>query len=39
MSEANFWNEAQATFLAEAKADDSDWCESVDKLDSLLRQY
>jgi len=36
--EANFWNEAQAAFLAEAKADDSDWCESVDMLDSLLRE-
>ncbi|MBK8817245.1 MAG: DUF2789 domain-containing protein [Methylococcaceae bacterium] len=35
---ANFWNEVQATFLAEAKADDSDWCESVDRLDSLLRE-
>lgn len=38
LTEANFWNEAQATFLAEAKEDDSDWCESVDKLDSLLRE-
>jgi len=38
LSEANFWNEAQSAFLAEAKADDSDWCESVDKLDSLLRE-
>ncbi len=35
---AHFWNEVQSRFLAEAKADDSDWCESVDRLDSLLRE-
>lgn len=38
LTEAEFWNKAQATFLAEAKDDDSDWCESVDKLDALLRE-
>ena len=37
LSEANFWNEAQAAFLAEAVAEDSDWCELVDELDCLLR--
>jgi len=37
LAEANFWNEAQASFLAEAIADDSDWCEAVDKLNCLLR--
>ncbi|OAI13901.1 hypothetical protein A1359_11590 [Methylomonas lenta] len=26
LSEADFWNEAQAAFLAEAVAEDSDWC-------------
>ena len=35
---ACFWNEAQATFLTEAIADDSDWCALVDKLDCLLRE-
>jgi Protein of unknown function (DUF2789) len=38
LPEANFWNEAQATFLTEAIEDDSDWCELVDKLDCLLRE-
>lgn len=37
LSKAYFWNDAQATFLAEAIEDDSDWCELVDKLDCLLR--
>lgn len=37
LPEANFWNEAQAAFLAEAVAEDSDWCALVDKLDCLLR--
>ncbi len=37
LPEANFWNEAQATFLAEAIEEDSDWCALVDKLDCLLR--
>jgi hypothetical protein len=37
LSEADFWNEAQAAFLAEAVAEDSDWCELVDELDCLLR--
>jgi Protein of unknown function (DUF2789) len=34
---AYFWNEAQSAFLAEAIANDSDWCALVDKLDCLLR--
>jgi len=38
LSEAGFWNEAQAAFLAEAVAEDSDWCELVDELDCLLRE-
>lgn len=37
LAEAYFWNEAQAAFLSEAIVNDSDWCESVDKLDCLLR--
>jgi hypothetical protein len=38
LSEAAFWNGAQAAFLAEAVAEDSDWCELVDELDCLLRE-
>jgi hypothetical protein len=38
LSEADFWNETQTTFLAEALAEDSDWCELVDQLDCLLRE-
>jgi len=37
LSKADFWNETQAAFLAEAVAEDSDWCELVDELDCLLR--
>lgn len=35
--EATFWNSSQAEFLQEAIAQDSDWSEVVDSLDSLLR--
>jgi hypothetical protein len=38
LSEADFWNQAQAEFLAEAIEEDSDWCELVDELDCLLRE-
>jgi Protein of unknown function (DUF2789) len=38
LSGADFWNVAQAAFLAEAVAEDSDWCELVDELDCLLRE-
>ncbi|MGZ8161936.1 MAG: DUF2789 domain-containing protein [Methylobacter sp.] len=38
LCEANFWNQAQAEFLAEAVEEDSDWCELVDELDCLLRE-
>lgn len=38
LHEAPFWNGAQAKFLAEAKAEDSDWCVLVDALDCLLRE-
>lgn len=37
LHEAEFWNQAQATFLAEAIEQDSDWCVLVDRLDTLLR--
>lgn len=35
--DAPFWNEAQRQFLREALAEDADWAEAVDHLDSLLR--
>ena len=38
LSEADFWNEAQAAFLTEAIEENSDWCELVDELDCLLRE-
>ncbi len=34
---ADFWNESQANFLAEAIAEDADWAEVVDELDVCLR--
>lgn len=37
LSEAPFWSEGQSRFLQEAILDDSDWCEAVDELDTLLR--
>jgi hypothetical protein len=38
LSEEDFWNKAQAAFLAEAGGKNSDWCELVDELDCLLRE-
>lgn len=32
LPDAPFWNSAQAQFLREALADDSDWTEEVDEL-------
>lgn len=37
LEEANFWSPAQASFLEESIREDSDWCEIVDVLDSMLR--
>ncbi|TKB43526.1 DUF2789 domain-containing protein [Thalassotalea mangrovi] len=37
LEEANFWTPAQASFLKESINQDSDWCEVVDVLDSMLR--
>ncbi|MBD1576606.1 MULTISPECIES: DUF2789 domain-containing protein [Vibrio] len=34
---ADFWNDSQAAFLKEAKAEDADWSDVVDQLDVLLR--
>ncbi|WP_323846805.1 DUF2789 domain-containing protein [Microbulbifer magnicolonia] len=37
LSRAPFWSDGQREFLEEAILDDSDWCEAVDELDTLLR--
>ncbi|MEY4750464.1 MAG: hypothetical protein RIQ60_2678 [Pseudomonadota bacterium] len=37
LAEAPFWSPAQAEMLAGGVADDADWAEVVDTLDSLLR--
>jgi Protein of unknown function (DUF2789) len=38
LHKACFWTKAQAAFLAESIAEDSDWCELVDELSNLLRE-
>ncbi len=37
LSSAEFWTKAQAAFLEESIAEDSDWAEVVDELDARLR--
>ncbi|SEA35119.1 DUF2789 domain-containing protein [Microbulbifer marinus] len=37
LAKAPFWSDVQREFLQEAIQDDSDWCEAVDELDTLLR--
>ncbi len=37
LPDAEFWNQGQSAFLREALEEDSDWAESVDALDALLR--
>ncbi|WIO73355.1 DUF2789 domain-containing protein [Porticoccaceae bacterium LTM1] len=37
LTEAEFWNDSQKSFLRDAIRDDSDWAEVVDQLDALLR--
>lgn len=37
LSKAPFWSDGQREFLREAIQEDSDWCEVVDELDTLLR--
>ncbi|MEW5250969.1 DUF2789 domain-containing protein [Microbulbifer sp. 2201CG32-9] len=37
LSTAPFWSQRQRDFLHEAIQEDSDWCEVVDALDTLLR--
>jgi hypothetical protein len=38
LHQAQFWNKSQAAFLKEAIEDDSDWAETVDELNVLLRE-
>ncbi|MCG7498378.1 DUF2789 domain-containing protein [Vibrio sp. Of7-15] len=38
LTEAPFWTPTQKQFLAEALADDADWCEVIDQLDMMLRE-
>lgn len=37
LADANFWNQSQSTFLSDEIGLDSDWCEVVDVLNTLLR--
>lgn len=37
LADADFWTDAQALFLRESIAEDSDWSEVVDQLDASLR--
>ena len=38
LENASFWKPHQADFIATSKADDADWSEAVDDLDSLLHK-
>lgn len=38
LHQAQFWNKSQADFLKEAIEEDSDWSETVDELNVLLRE-
>jgi hypothetical protein len=37
LSDAPFWNAAQAELLCKSRLDDADWAELVDQLDAALR--
>jgi len=37
LQDADFWNEAQRTFLCEEIVEDADWAPVIDLLNSLLR--
>ncbi|WP_448552788.1 DUF2789 domain-containing protein [Thalassotalea montiporae] len=37
LAQASFWSKAQQDFLEQAIAEDADWAEIVDSLDSQLR--
>ena len=38
LADAPFWNDAQARMLRETIADDADWADVVDRLDTVLRK-
>ena len=38
LADAPFWSDAQARMLRETIADDTDWADVVDRLDSVLRK-
>lgn len=38
LAEAPFWNNAQQAFIREAIAEDAQWSEVIDQLDTLLRR-
>lgn len=38
IAEAPFWNSAQVSFLQGALAEDGDWSEVIDQLDTMLRK-
>tara|TARA_Y100000034_G_scaffold89481_1_gene107661 strand:+ start:895 stop:1125 length:231 start_codon:yes stop_codon:yes gene_type:complete len=38
ITEASFWNTAQKQFIQESLAEDGDWSEVIDTLDTLLRE-
>ncbi|MBY5990644.1 DUF2789 domain-containing protein [Ferrimonas balearica] len=38
LEKAAFWNASQRAFLLEERAQDAEWSETIDVLDSLLRQ-
>ena len=37
LHQAAFWSPSQSSFLQQSKADDADWSEIVDQLDTMLR--
>ncbi len=39
LQKASFWSSAQASFLAEALQEDSDWAEVVDELNMRLHEH
>lgn len=38
LSQADFWNESQKSFLKEAIEEDAQWSELIDHLDTLMRK-
>ena len=38
LEDAVFWTQGQAQFIKESRANDADWSDMVDELDTLLRE-